>query len=225
VCSQREVNVRAQKSDCPAEGVGHRPQPRTQREWCVGVGLQRQEHAHECLVFPERTERLHCRRVRERRACTQFCVLYFVPYSRTPALCFARRWHFGPKRDIVKKNAHNIEPAAFSVKSCVTMASDEDYDSMEELALVQDMSQKIESGMQRDGAQAPKPKARKPKAGSANPADLSLEDKIAAREKQIQENEIKMLHIEISIQKAKTNLSKIMFALTKLDPNIAKRML
>ena len=113
----------------------------------------------------------------------------------------------------------------FSVQSFVVMASEEDYDSMEELALVQDMSQNIESGMQMDGAQAPKSKAPKPKAGRTMPAEASLEDKIAAREKQIQENEIKMLHIDISIQKTKTNMSKCMYTLKKLDPNIEKSML
>lgn len=106
------------------------------------------------------------------------------------------------------------------------MASEDDYDSMEELALVQNMSEKIEGGMESEQAKAPKSKARKPKEPhAAPPAEASLEDKIAAREKQIQENEIKMLHIDISIQKYQTNVCKCMYALKKLDPNIAEAML
>lgn len=105
------------------------------------------------------------------------------------------------------------------------MASEDDYDSMEELALVQNMSEKIESGMQSEQANAPKPKARKPKAVQAAPVEASLEDKIAARDKLIQENEIKMLHIDISIQKYQTNVCKCMYALKKLDPNIEETML
>ena len=57
------------------------------------------------------------------------------------------------------------------------MASEDDYDSMEELALVQNMSEKIESGMESEKAMPPKSKARKSKAAhAAPPAEASLED-------------------------------------------------
>ena len=102
------------------------------------------------------------------------------------------------------------------------MASEEDYDSMEELALVEQMGQKIESGMQRENAQPTKPKARKPKPPAATTEEASLEDKIAVREKQIHENEVKMLHLDISIKKIQTNVSKCLFTLKKLDPNLAE---
>jgi len=106
------------------------------------------------------------------------------------------------------------------------MASEDDYDSMEELALVQNMSEKIESGMESEKAMPPKSKARKSKAAhAAPPADASLEDKIAAREKQIQENKGKMLHLDICIKKYETNVCKCMYALNNLDPNIDEAML
>ena len=105
------------------------------------------------------------------------------------------------------------------------MASEDEYDSMEELALVEQMSQKIESGMESDHAKTAKPKARKSKAATAVAVDAPLQDKIAVREKQIQENEVKMLHIDISIQKLQTNVCKCMYALKKLDPNIAESAL
>ena len=115
------------------------------------------------------------------------------------------------KSDSLKKKSFIISNGTHTV--CIEpMACEEDYDSMEELALVEQMSNKIESGMQSDQAPATKPKARKPKAAT-NTAEASLDDKIDLRQKQIQENEFKMLHIDISIKKIETNVCKCMYAL------------
>lgn len=105
------------------------------------------------------------------------------------------------------------------------MASEDEYDSMEELALVEQMGKKIENGMESEHAQTTKPKARKPRPPATTTADASLVDKVAVREKQIQENEVKMLHLDISIQKIQTNVCKCLYALKKLDPNLAESVL
>lgn len=142
----------------------------------------------------------------------------FSRKARKDKSCFEAETQHPKKKSLIISNSARA-------RSILAMASEDEYDSMEELALVEDMSKKLESGMQSDQAQASKPKASKPKAASATPVEVSLEDKIAAREKQIQENEIKMLHLDISIQKIQTNVSKCIYALKKLDPNVAEAVL
>tara|TARA_X000001036_G_C20446122_1_gene711348 strand:- start:24 stop:353 length:330 start_codon:yes stop_codon:yes gene_type:complete len=100
------------------------------------------------------------------------------------------------------------------------MASDDEYDSMEELSNIEKMGQKLENEIEGISAKTSKGKSAKAKSKDVSNSTDTTEQKIEQRKAHIACNEVKIMALDVSIQKIKTNISKCLYALAKIDPEL-----